>query len=179
MSQLKVNSIVPVGGLVSGANGGIIQVVSATKTDTFSKSSVQSIDITGLSVTITPSSASNKILIMYNVNLASDASFGGDVLRLKRGSTDICVGATDGSRIVGSNAVTQLMTGSNNTSYQGYSTVNFFLDSPATTSATTYKLNLFDAGANNTVVINRDLTDSDNDGRRRTASTITVMEVSA
>ena len=38
MSQLKVNSIVPVGGLPSGSNGGIIQIRQVVKTDTFSES---------------------------------------------------------------------------------------------------------------------------------------------
>ena len=38
MSQLKVDSIVPSGGVVSGANGGIIQVVQVTKTDQFATS---------------------------------------------------------------------------------------------------------------------------------------------
>ena len=46
MSQLKVNSIVPAGGLPSGANGGIIQVVSTTKTDAFSTTSSSFTDIT-------------------------------------------------------------------------------------------------------------------------------------
>ena len=35
MSQIKVNSIVPTGGLPSGANGGIIQPIQTVKTDTF------------------------------------------------------------------------------------------------------------------------------------------------
>ena len=57
MSQLKVNSIVPVGGLPSGANGGIIQVVQSVKTDTASHSvSVGGISGDVMSATITPSS---------------------------------------------------------------------------------------------------------------------------
>ena len=70
MSQLKVNSIVPVGGLSSGANGGIIQVVQSVKTDTFSTSSSSFTDITGLSATITPSSNSNKILVILDLMVA-------------------------------------------------------------------------------------------------------------
>ena len=61
MSQLKVNSIVPVGGLPSGANGGIIQCVQTVKTDTTSQSLTGSsnfFDISGMSVSITPSSNS-------------------------------------------------------------------------------------------------------------------------
>ena len=63
MSQLKVNSIVPVGGLPSGANGGIIQTIQTVKTDTFSTNNSGFTDVTGLSATITPSSNSNKVLV--------------------------------------------------------------------------------------------------------------------
>ena len=44
--------------------GAVLQVVSTAKTDTFSSSTGSYIDITGLSVSITPSSTSNKILIL-------------------------------------------------------------------------------------------------------------------
>ena len=56
MSQLKVNSIVPAGGLPSGSNGGIIQVKQTLKTDAFSMNSNSFTDVTGMSVVITPSS---------------------------------------------------------------------------------------------------------------------------
>ena len=66
MSQIKVDSIIPRGGLPSGASGGIIQMVQTVKTASFSKVNTASFsEITGLTVTITPQSASNKILIMY------------------------------------------------------------------------------------------------------------------
>ena len=73
MSQLKVNSIVPVGGLSGSANGGIIQVVSVAKTDTFTTTAAISSPaaITGMACTITPSSNSNKILILANVGSSS------------------------------------------------------------------------------------------------------------
>ena len=66
MSQLKVNSIVPVGGVASGAGGGIIQVKSVTDTvreSTGSFSCSQSYVDTPFAVTITPTSSSNKMLI--------------------------------------------------------------------------------------------------------------------
>ena len=71
MSQLKVNSIVPAGGLPSGASGGIIQVVSTTRTDTFSESGIDEGEHSGaaISVTITPSSNSSKILIIGGGNI--------------------------------------------------------------------------------------------------------------
>ena len=64
MSQLKVNSIVPVGGLPAGATGGgIIQIVKSEKTDVVSSTTLNSFtDLTGANVTITPSSNSNNCL---------------------------------------------------------------------------------------------------------------------
>ena len=70
MSQLKVNSIVPVGGLPSGSNGGIIQVKQTIKKDVFTTSQYVGsgyTDLTGLSVAITPSSNSNKILVVTQI----------------------------------------------------------------------------------------------------------------
>ena len=67
MSQIKVNSIVPASGLPAGASGGgIIQCVSTTKTDTTTQSSTSFTDIPGLSVSITPSSNSSKILVVVS-----------------------------------------------------------------------------------------------------------------
>ena len=52
-------------GLGTGVGGKVLQVVSTTKTDTFTGNGT-AIDVTGLSVTITPSSTSNKILLASN-----------------------------------------------------------------------------------------------------------------
>ena len=158
--------------------GNVIQVKSASKTDTSIKGTVQSYDIPGLSVSITPTSASSKIFIIFNLNLQSSGSFGGDIVRLIRDTTNICIADAAGSRIRGSNAVVRHEVG-DNYDYAGESTVNTFLDSPGDTNAHTYKLNLYDDSANNTVWINRDRDDSDNAGYRRTVSTITVMEIAA
>ena len=69
MSQLKVNSIIPVAGLLSGANGGCIQTVQTAKADVTSQSGTSSgtfFDISGMSATITPQSTSNKIMVTDN-----------------------------------------------------------------------------------------------------------------
>ena len=91
MSQIKVNSIVPVGGLPSGSNGGIIQVVQTVKTDTFSHNSTSFADLTGLSATITPSSSSNKILCDMRIYISAGTSNGTStaIFNLVRGSTNI------------------------------------------------------------------------------------------
>lgn len=160
--------------LVSGIGasaGQVIQVVSTTKSDTFSSSTINAFtDITGLSVSITPSSASNKILIIANVNginLDSNA-----YLRLVRGSTAIGVGDTAGSRssISGSNihnGITYI--------YSILGSSFQFLDSPATTSSTTYKIQFITDVA--TTFINRGSTDTDALYAGRSQSTITVMEI--
>ena len=79
MSQLKVNSIVPSGGLTSGANGGIVQMVTSHMKTRQSISASTSFQATGLSATITPSSNNSKILIVvngiYNVYNATNTQY--------------------------------------------------------------------------------------------------------
>ena len=69
-SKLRVNQIEPIDGIPTGGGGGIIQVVSAAKTDAWSQttSGTTVYDVTGLSVNITPTSASSKVFIMAMVN---------------------------------------------------------------------------------------------------------------
>ena len=137
MSQLKVNSIVPVGGLPSGANGGIIQTVQTVKSDVTSQSGSSSstfYDIAGMSATITPSSSSNKIMAVVSCVLGASTTGRNNLLRLVRGSTVISAG-TSGSQVNG-----YCFWRITNNSCFAYSNTHQFLDSPATTSATTYKV---------------------------------------
>ena len=62
MSELRTNRIVPRDGLVSGASGGIIQVVQATKTDTeqFTLATQTVKQYTTLTATITPTRSDSK-----------------------------------------------------------------------------------------------------------------------
>ena len=158
-----------------GANAGeVIQVVSTHKQDTFSLSATLTFtDITGLSVSITPSSASNKILIFVNLCMGNGANGARTAFRLVRTSTAIGGGTASGSRQ--STMMSLAITNDTNTQENG----GFhFLDSPSTTSSTTYKVQMI-AGDGYTGYINRSGSDSDtNDAYgSRTASTITVMEV--
>ena len=153
--------------------GNILQVVSTTKTDSFSATSTSTAaDITGLSVTITPSSSSNKVFVMYSVHVAAAGNYGGQVILLVRDSTNLALATDVGSRSAG----TSLVKG--NETY-GNCVSQHFLDSPSTTSATTYKLQHKDASTNNTIYINRTGTDSNDAGYQRITSSITVMEVAA
>ena len=89
MRQLKVDSIIPRGGLPSGASGGIIQMKTTVKTDTFKTSSNSMVDVTGLSVTITPQSSSNKILCICSLTAGNGQGGQHNKYRVLRGSTAI------------------------------------------------------------------------------------------
>ena len=144
----------------------ILQVASTTKLDAFSTTSTSLVDITDLSVSITPSSASNKVLVIANSNLAH-SSTAGEILQLVRDSTALCV-STAGSNLNGTFS-SNIYNATNN---QSEPIAFSFLDSPATTSATTYKLQT--RTATGTVYVNRNT-----NGTYASTSTITVMEVSA
>ena len=88
MSQLKVNSIIPVSGVPTGGGGGIIQVKQVVKLDSFTTTSTSAVDVTGLSVNITPTSTSSKILVMVSMPIGTDdANF--TYGRLFRGNTQL------------------------------------------------------------------------------------------
>ena len=158
MSQIKVDSLVPRGGLPSGSSGGIIQIVQVTKTDQFATSSTSYTDVTGLSASITPSRDDNKILVRVCVMIGTGNTANDNFIRVLRGSTnilttDFCVRNDEGT--------------SNNTEY----TIEV-LDSPSTTSQTTYKLQ--GKAESNEIFVNRRGSPTVTMGQ----STITLMEVS-
>jgi len=148
----------------------ILQVQSATFTGVFTNTTTTFQD-TGISVSITPSSTASKILVTGSVNtgsvgFASNAGF----IRLLRNSTDIALGDTAGSRI-------RTYTGSGFDSALMVSSSINFLDSPSSTSSTTYKIQLASNSAGFLASINRHGGDADNVFVPRGVSTITVMEV--
>jgi hypothetical protein len=158
----------------AAAGGGkILQVVTTAKTNTFTTTSTSLVDITDLSVSITPSSASHRILVFLSVNYSIASGTGQAYLQLLRGATAIAQGDSAGGRTrttaQGGPAANYLMT---NYALQ-------FIDSPATTSATTYKMQGRTTAGETTLCINRSLTDDDNSVYPRGISTITVMEIGA
>ena len=151
----------------------VLQVVSTNKTDTFTTTSTSFVDITGLSVSITPSSATNKVLVIVTLSVGDDPSVTNTASRLMRDATAINVGDASGSRLQASQQTKSVA--ANVQTAHAY----VFLDSPATTSATTYKVQLATAGATQTSCVNRSLTDTNGATFARTVSNITVMEISA
>jgi hypothetical protein len=157
------------------SQAGVLQVVSSVKTDTFTTTGSTFVDVTGLSATITPSSATSKILVLADVKLAaSDASVTFVGMKLLRGSTDVYIGDAAGSRTrVGFGGY---VFGAGTT--MGQASLNF-LDSPATTSATTYKIQIAgnQGGGAGVSCVNRAWNDANDVGNPRGASSITLMEV--
>ena len=151
-----------------GASG-ILQVVSTSKTDTFSIGTQVFADVTGLSASITPSSVSSKVLVLVNLSTAMNVNSTVDY-KVLRGSTDVFIGDALGSRVRVSKSA---YTGAGGI---GSESVNF-LDSPATTSSTTYKIQLRAGAPGQTVYVNRSTGDGDSTTVTRSASAITLMEV--
>ena len=175
MSELRTNRIVPRDGLPSGSAGGIIQVKSTTKTDTFNMPSNDTNfhTVTGMSVAITPTRSDSKILVMYDMSWST--SSGHISCRMMRDSTAIKVGDAAGNR-------TQATGQWHYNSTDQYDTAQVsgtHMDSPATTSAVTYKMQVGTPhSASYDVRVNYQGDDTNLAWVGRTASSITVMEVS-
>ena len=151
--------------------GAVLQVVSTAKTDTFTTTSNSFADVTGLTATITPSSTSSKILVLVSTNAGTNPS-GVAEFRLLRGSTEILLADSAGSR---SQTTFTLYTGSGDNGAAGVG-MNF-LDSPNTTSATTYKITMRSNTNGQIVGVNRTQGDVDGASTSRGTSTITLMEI--
>ena len=152
--------------------GKILQVVTTHKSDTWGSSSNNSFhDVTGLTVSITPSSTSNKIFLIISLGvLGTNNNTAG--VRVYRGSTVIGSGDGDGSRPT-------FAFGSHQRGDYHQSGVTYHIvDSPSTTSSVTYKIAAGVHGSG-TVYVNRTNGDQNNSnlesGRR--SSNITAMEV--
>ena len=145
------------------AGGKVAQVQTANKATVFSTTSATFADITDLSVSITPSAASSTVLVFGTAQISGNSD---GIIRLVRDATAIGVG-TSGT----TNGFAMTSPTYNNAMFT--STVTF-LDSPATTSATTYKLQLQSNGGG-LIYVNRRGAATDIGG----FSSITVMEILA
>jgi hypothetical protein len=157
--------------LPAGVGGKVLQVVQTVKTDTFSTTSGSFVDVTGLSASITPSSASSKILVLAHVVGNGLGASNHLVCRLLRGSTLVYAGDAAGSR---AQAFFTAITADANSAETG---VAVLLDSPNTTSSTTYKIQALTNGG--TAYVNRTSSDTDSLVRIRSASSVLLMEIAA
>ena len=143
MSQLKVNSIIPVAGVPTGGGGGIVQTVIGTHSTQVSQSyssegSVQTtISDTGLTASITPTSTSSKVLVMVHQHYGFDSN--NDIqVQYNFVVRDSSNNILDGS--IGTNSEGTQRYKSLKVWYDYYYTT--FLHSPSTTSAFTYKVGM-------------------------------------
>ena len=176
MSQLKVNSIIPVAGVPTGGGGGIIQTVQTIKTDTasFTIPTQGVYDFTNFSASITPTSSTSKILvsIMLNDGISSSISM---AFILRCNGSDVLVGDQDGSN-------RPRVTASYHNEQPDFSVTKSLtvLHSPNSTSQQTYNLAFrTNSSSNRTHYINRSDGSSDNYTNFRGVSTIILQEVSA
>lgn len=140
--------------------GAVLQVVNATYSTQASTTSSTYAD-TGLTASITPSSSTSKILITVDCADCANAYTNGSLLGLQliRGGTSLIVFA----------GYAGFMTaGSYTMDFGSCSTT--YLDSPATTSSTTYKVQI--RSTNNTGTMYMNYTGN-------SVSTITLMEIAA
>ena len=144
--------------------GSVLQVVSTTSTTTFTSTSTSPVDITGVSVTITPTNSSNKVMIFFTCAASASNSLN---FYLNRNGTNINLGSGGSSKNA---TICSVPTG--NSAYMFSYALNF-LDSPATTSAVTYKIQADTDGG--TFYINR----RGSDTLFASPATITVMEIAA
>ena len=172
-SELRVDKIVPVDGVPTGGGGGIVQLKSVTHTEMESQALTgvgNFFDIAGMTLTITPHRADSKIFVMTTVAVSCNNGNRNTHIRLQRGSSAIAIG-TEGSQ---TNSSFFLKTRDN---FSPHNISVQFLDSPASTSAVTYKVQW--SGENSdTFYLNRNASSSygQNEGM---VSTLTLMEVSA
>jgi hypothetical protein len=145
------------------STGKVLQVVQTTKIDHFSTTNnyASLTDVTGLSVSITPSSSSNKVFVM--VQIMGSVTGTTEFIQLVRDSTNILIpsGGSFPSTIANDGVNT----------YPG--TINF-LDSPSSSASLTYKVQIGAQGG--TAHVNARQDDTTN---HKFTSTITAMEISA
>ena len=150
----------------------IIKVESVIKTSVFTTTSTSFIDVTGLSVGITPASTSNKILVMCSFFISTNSASGYPQAKIVRNGSDVYVGDADGSRRRG------LLNATGYKDDDNYVVpVSFqFLDSPASTSLQTYKVQCLQT-AGNITRIGAVGGDPNSTFSVRSASSIVLLEI--
>ena len=160
----------------SGGGGGgvIVYTTQTSSTDTQVLTSETWTDITGLSITRSPSSASNKIRLRATIACSTNATQNGMALRFVRGSTAVGVGVASGSRTA---AATGLLMCPPNTDCMLSAAIEFD-DEPATTASTTWKVQfiMLSGATTGAAYINRSHTDANADYGTRPRSVFTLEE---
>ena len=155
----------------AGAEGIGPAVVQTVLTTPFTTSATSYDPVTGLEVNFTPSSTSSKVLVLAYVNFGT-SGIGGAGITLRRGSTDLMLGDTSGSRMRASSGTRE--SGANGD--EPISATIVFLDSPNVDTQVTYSIAIR-AGTESVAYVNRTGRNLDDASFPVTASSITVIEV--
>jgi hypothetical protein len=132
-------------------SGNVLQVVQTVKVDTYSSTANTWTDVNGLSVSITPTSISSKVLVMCNWYTGIDGSTNPDIMaRLARNSTAIGIGNNGGT-----DNVSAIPISGTQSTYVTFNSSVTYLDSPASTSAITYKLQMRNWSAGSTYYVGK------------------------
>jgi hypothetical protein len=151
--------------------GDVVQVNQKFLNTTFTSTTSGALtDVTGMSLTITPTSAANLVMIDFTTNVAGDSGAGTTAIALLRGSTNIACGAASGSQTQAAGGITRT---SDPVSINTIS--NRYLDAPGTASSTTYKLQFYLQSG--TFYLNRTASDANAAQAPRFGSSIIVTEL--
>ena len=142
MALIKLNnqSLTAVSALPAGVGGKVLQVVQGEKSGTFNSSSTSYVDITGLTASLTPASTSSKILVQWSLNFYVPANNGIVLVPVRNGTTRFYYNSGNAYEFWSQEA-------------QIHGRIsNQYLDSPATTSNTTYGMQILTTGGSGTQV---------------------------
>ena len=183
-SELRVDKIIPTGGVPTGGGGGIIQIVEVGHTTEHTitqtnASSPQQI----FSASITPKFSTSKIRIELNI-FAYHMNFHDGHIGLFRGSAStVITGASQGSYSNVSSIMLRqgsFEDQSGNGDYQCNPTYYSYLDTAGTTSAITYNIKGLTSNSSYPTYINRSLSRAQsNSNFPKLRSTLTLTEYSA
>lgn len=156
----------------TGVAGNIIQVVQGTLTSTATTTSNTFVD-SGLTVTITPTSTTSRILLLVNLSVGQAATgiprF--IIVRTNASGAYVYIGDAASSRVSGSG-------GDDSVSVVNVGSVNMmYVDSPASAVSNEYKIQFCTTAAAGAIYLNRSSTDTNTADFIRTPSSIIAMEI--
>ena len=178
MSKIYVDEIAGIASADTVAiPGHVIQVVSVIEdgVGNYTAATQGAVTSAVISASITPTSSSSKILVTGHINGSAESKAHAWWIILQRGGSAIGTGASAGNRRLCHSGFSQYL--NNYAESLGHGTLNY-LDSPATTSTTTYTVVLgHNSGGSQQFNLNRTQIDGDNNDRPRSASVLTLMEI--
>ena len=178
------------GGLTLGGNltftdstvqttAALSNVQQTVKTDTYSTTSTTGANVTGLSVSITPSAATSRVLLLADIKTGVTGGDGTGYFWLRRGTTDIYIGDTLSGCVRASFGSPGCFTDYAANQEEVRQLTAVYIDSPATTSAVTYYVRCKSQFGTSALYINRPYNTSGTYKSVSAASSITAFEIGA